>query len=63
MKLARLEEKRTGYVAENTRIQLRQAIDQAFLNMTTAWDKYKVTGVGKTAVEVRLIGGNSRTRV
>ena len=25
--------------------------------------KYKVTGVGKTAVEVRLIGGNSRTRV
>ncbi|MEP7256170.1 MAG: TolC family protein [Ferruginibacter sp.] len=40
VKLARLEEKRTGYVAENTRIQLRQAIEQAFLNMTSAYEKY-----------------------
>jgi outer membrane protein len=51
VKLARLEEKRTGYVAENTRIQLRQAIEQAYLNMTTAWDKYKVTGDQVTAFE------------
>ncbi len=40
IKLARLEEKRTGYVAENTRIQLRQAIEQAHLNMVSAWEKY-----------------------
>jgi outer membrane protein len=51
VKLARLEEKRTEYVAENTRIQLRQAIEQAYLNMTTAWDKYKVTGEQVTAFE------------
>ena len=40
VKLARIEEKRTGYVAENTRIQLRQAIEQSFLNMTSAYEKY-----------------------
>ena len=42
VRLARLEEKRTGYVAENTRIQLRQFIEQAHLNMTSAWERYKV---------------------
>ncbi|MEO6252371.1 MAG: TolC family protein [Ferruginibacter sp.] len=42
IKLARLEEKRNSYVAENTKIQLRQAIEQAWLNMTTANDKYKI---------------------
>lgn len=51
VKLARLEEKRTGYIAENTRIQLRQAIEQAHLNMSTAWDKYKVTGEQVSALE------------
>lgn len=40
VKLARIEEKRTAYVAENTKIQLKQAIEQAHLNMTTAFDKY-----------------------
>lgn len=40
IKLARLEEKRTIYVAENTRIQLRQAIEQAHLNMVSAFEKY-----------------------
>jgi len=49
VKLARLEEKRTSYVAENTRIQLRQAIEQAHLNMTTAWDRYKILGGQVTA--------------
>ncbi|HMK04919.1 MAG TPA: TolC family protein [Ferruginibacter sp.] len=42
VRLAKVEEKRTGYVAENTRIQLRQAIEQAHLAMTMAYDKYKV---------------------
>ncbi len=41
VKLARAEEKRTGYIAEDTRIQLRQAIEKAHLNMTTAYDKYE----------------------
>lgn len=42
VRLAKLEEKRNSYVAENTRVQLRQAIEQAHLNMTTAFDKYKI---------------------
>ena len=42
VKLAKLEEKRNSYVAENTRIQLYQAIEQAHLNMTTAYDKYMI---------------------
>ena len=41
IKLARLEERRTVYVAENTRIQLRQAIEQAHVNMTTAYERYQ----------------------
>ena len=48
---ARLEEKRTGYVAENTRIQLRQAIEQAYLNMNTAWNRYEVITGQVTAFE------------
>mgnify|MGYP001161682174 CR=1 FL=1 len=44
VKQARLEEKRTSYVAENTKIQLRQAVEQAHLNMTTGWDRYKILG-------------------
>lgn len=51
VKQARLEEKRTEYVAENTKVQLRQAIEQAHLNMTTAWDKYKILGNQVTAFE------------
>lgn len=42
IKLARIEEKRNSYVAENTRVQLRQAIDEAHLHMTTAWDRYTI---------------------
>jgi outer membrane protein len=45
IKLARLEEKRTGFIAENTRIQLRQAIEQAHVNMVSAFEKYSaITG-------------------
>lgn len=49
VKLARLEEKRTGYIAENTRVLLRQAIEQAHLNMTTAYDKYQALDEQVTA--------------
>lgn len=51
VKQARLEEKRTAYVAENTKVQLRQAIEQAHLNMTTAWNRYKILGDQVTAFE------------
>ncbi|MEO6540520.1 MAG: TolC family protein, partial [Ferruginibacter sp.] len=51
VKLARLEEKRNSYVAESTRLQLHQAIEQAFLNMTSAWDKYKILGEQVAAFE------------
>ncbi len=60
VKLARLEERRNNYVAENTRIQLRQAIEQAFLNMTTAWDKYKILGEQVTAFEESFRGAEIR---
>ncbi len=42
--LAKVQEKNTNYIAENTRIQLQQAIEQAYLNMSTAFDKYKLLG-------------------
>jgi len=61
VKLAKAEEKRNTYVAENTRIQLRQAIEQAHLNMTSAYEKYKVleeqvTAFGESfrAAEIRF---------
>ncbi|MEP7237020.1 MAG: TolC family protein [Ferruginibacter sp.] len=60
VKLARLEEKRNNYVAENTRIQLRQAIEQGFLNMTTAWDKYKILGEQVSAFEESFRGAEIR---
>ncbi len=40
--LAKVQEKNTAYVAENTRIQLQQAIEQAYLNMTSAYEKYQL---------------------
>ena len=42
VKAASLEEKSNSYFAENTMIQLHQAIEQAHLNMTTAYDKYTI---------------------
>ncbi|MBK8518129.1 MAG: TolC family protein [Saprospiraceae bacterium] len=42
IKLARIEEKRNSYIAENTRVELRQAIDEAHLNTSTAWDRYNI---------------------
>ncbi len=43
IKLARIEEKRNSYIADNTRIQLRQAIEQAYINMLAAYNKYQAT--------------------
>lgn len=40
--LARVQEKNSTYIAENTKIQLQQAIEQAYLNMNTAFEKYKL---------------------
>jgi outer membrane protein len=42
--LAKVQEKNTHFIAENTRIQLQQAIEQAYLNMSTAFEKYKLLG-------------------
>jgi len=42
--LAKVQEKNTNFIAENTRIQLQQAIEQAYLNMSTAFDRYKLLG-------------------
>jgi outer membrane protein len=38
--LAKVDEKNTKYIAENTKIQLQQSIEQAYLNTTTAFSKY-----------------------
>ena len=40
--LARVQEKNASFVADNTKIQLQQAIEQAYLNMTTSFEKYKL---------------------
>ncbi|MEI9957106.1 MAG: TolC family protein [Ferruginibacter sp.] len=40
--LAKVQEKNTGFIAENTRIALQQAIEQAYLNMSTSFNKYKL---------------------
>lgn len=42
--LAKVQEKNTHFIAENTRIQLQQSIEQAYLNMSTSYDKYKLIG-------------------
>jgi len=40
--LARVQEKNAGYIADNTKIQLRQSVEQAYLNMSTSFNKYKL---------------------
>ena len=40
--LAKLDLKYTTYVAESSRIQLRQQVEQAHLNMTAAYNKYSI---------------------
>jgi outer membrane protein len=41
IKLAQVNLKTKDYTAKTTRTQLQQAIDQAYVNMTTAFDSYK----------------------
>lgn len=41
VKLAEINVKNAALVEDNTKIQLRQAIDQAYLNMTNAWNRYQ----------------------
>ncbi|MEO6491183.1 MAG: TolC family protein [Ferruginibacter sp.] len=40
--LARIEARNAALVADNTRIQLKQAIEQAYIDMSSANDRYKV---------------------
>ncbi len=42
VKLAKLDLLNTQYVEQNTRIQIRENIDQAYVNMTAAYDRYKL---------------------
>lgn len=39
--LARIAEKRTDFEAKTVRTQLRQAVDQAYINMNTAMERYQ----------------------
>jgi len=41
IKLARIEMKNQELITQNTKTQLQQFIEQAFINMNTAWDRYK----------------------
>jgi outer membrane protein len=42
VKLAEINVKNAALVEESTRLQLRQDIDQVYLNLTNSWDRYKV---------------------
>ena len=43
VRLATIEYKSTALVEENVKRQLRQEVEQAYLNMTNAWDRYKIS--------------------
>ncbi|HYH16522.1 MAG TPA: TolC family protein [Flavisolibacter sp.] len=43
VKLANIEYKNTALVEDGTKRQLRQEIEQAYLNMTNAWERYKIS--------------------
>lgn len=64
VKLAQINVKNAALVEENTKLQLRQAIDQAYLNLTNSWDRYNVLleqvaayGESFRAAEVRFNAG------
>jgi outer membrane protein len=42
VKLAKLDLKNSDIVAKSTKTQLQQSIEQAYINMTSAWDSYKI---------------------
>ncbi len=41
VKLARIQLKNTQYITQTTKIQLKQSIEQAYVNMTSSIDRYK----------------------
>jgi outer membrane protein len=49
VKLATIELKNVELIQENTQVQLRQQIEQAHLNMTNAWERYKILVEGVEA--------------
>lgn len=42
VRLAGIELKSIALQEENTKVQLRQEVEQAYVNMTNAWDRYKI---------------------
>ncbi len=42
IKLATIDFKSASLVTENTKVQLRQEIEQAYLNMSNAFERYKI---------------------
>ena len=42
IKLAKIDLKNSEYIAKTTRTQLQQSIEQAYANMTTASERYKI---------------------
>lgn len=66
LRLAKIDLKNREYVEENTRIQLKQSIEQAYFNMTAAYERYQklVQQVGDfsesfRAAEVKFNAGAS----
>ena len=43
VKLANIELKNVELAEENTKIQLRQEVERAYLNMSNAWERYKIS--------------------
>ena len=42
VKLASIELRNTELLQQNTQVQLRQDVEQAYVNMSNAWDRYKI---------------------
>ena len=42
VKLAAIDFKSASLIAENTKVQLRNEIEQAYVNMNNAWERYKI---------------------
>jgi outer membrane protein len=64
VKLAQIAEKRTSFEAQIVKTQLRQAVDQAYINMNTAFERYQTLSrqladftVSFKAAEVRFNAG------
>lgn len=68
VKLAGITVRNNAFIEENTRIELRQQIEQAYLNMTHAYDRYKTLleqvdayKISFNAAEARLSAGVGTT--